>query len=180
MTPRQNRRWALFFCGLAAVCAAAALAACGSSGGGSSTASKHGRSQPTGHTMEQTAPAAIDPKPQSFASADLLRPSNAWRTSSTQRFTEVDAGALAHDSSIGALFIFRHEYARARQEVELLKVIGSGALRITKAPEGAKVEASAQENGEIAFVGSRGVRGTLHLENDTISLSPPATTGGNG
>jgi hypothetical protein len=130
--------------------------------------------------MQQAMPAAIDAKPQSFASADLLRPSNAWRTSSTQHFTEVDAGALAHDSSIGALFIFRHEYARARQEVELLKVIGSGALRITKAPEGAKVETSAQQNGEIAFVGSRGVRGTLHLENDTVSLTPPATTAGGG
>jgi len=46
----------------------------------------------------------------------------------------------------------------------------SGRLRITKAPIGAGVEESAQRDGEIEFVGARGVRGTLHLSDDTVSL----------
>ncbi len=55
-----------------------------------------------------------------------MRPANAWRTSNHQRFTEVDAGVLSRASSIGAFFIFRHEFVHANQRVDLVKVLGSG------------------------------------------------------
>lgn len=148
------------------------LVACGSGGddeSGGATTTAH---QIAGHTMQETVPAAIDPHPQGFASSDLLHPVNAWRTSSHQRFTEVDAGVLARDSSIGAFFIFRHQFVHASQRVDLVKVIGSGPLRITHAPQGAAVEASAQRNGKLSFVGARGVRGTLDLSDDTVTLRP--------
>ena len=101
-----------------------------------------------------------------------LRPQNAWRTSNHQRFTEVDAGVLSRDSSIGAFFIFRHEFVHASQRADLVKVLGSGALRITQAPQGAGAETSAQRNGLLSFVGARGVRGTLDLSDDTVTLKP--------
>jgi hypothetical protein len=160
-------------CTLAAFVASVALAACGSGGGGSTTpGTGH---QATGHLMSQTIPAQIDRRPHGFSSADLIKPVvNGWRTSSRRQLTQVDAGALAADRSIGVLAVFRHQFATARQSSDLVKVIGSGPLRITRAPQGHGVEAVAQRTGEIGFVGARGVRGTLHLRDDTISLLPPS------
>jgi hypothetical protein len=157
---------------LTVLAGALGLAACGGSG---STQSK-GKAGPApgiaGHAMQETLPAEIDPHPQGFASADLMRPVNAWRTSNHQRFTEVDAGVLSRDSSVGAFFIFRHEFVHASQRVDLVKVLGSGAVHITGAPQGAAVETSAQRNGMLSFVGARGVRGTLDLSDDTVTLKP--------
>ena len=157
---------------VAALAVSVAIAACGSDGGEDATAPGEGGF--TGHAAKQTIPAEIDEKPQGFVSSDLLRPLvNAWRTSSHDRLTEVDAGALATDKSIGALAIFRHEFASSQQYVVLVKVKDSGALRITGAPLGRKAGTSAQDSGEIDFVGARGVRGTLHLSDDTVSLRKP-------
>jgi hypothetical protein len=150
-----------------------ALAACGSGGGGSTASG--GGNQATGQLMSQTIPAQIDRRPHGFSSSDLVQPVvNAWRTSSRRQLTQVDAGALATDHSIGVLAVFRHQFTKARQSSDLVKVIGSGPLRITHAPQGHGVEAAAQRTGDIGFVGARGVRGTLHLRNDTISLLPPS------
>ncbi len=66
--------------------------------------------------------------------------------------------------------IFRHDFLDAHQDITLVHVKGSGQLRITKAPVGARVKESAQRDGEIEFVGARGVRGTLDLSDDTVSL----------
>lgn len=124
--------------------------------------------------MKRTLPAMIDSNPQGFASADLLTSvANAWRTSSHRRFTQVEAGALASDKAVGALLIFRHEFVSAQQGVDVVKVLGAGPLTITHAPEGRRVEASAQRDGDIRFAGAAGVRGTLHLRNDGISLAAP-------
>jgi hypothetical protein len=53
-----------------------------------------------------------------------------------------------------------------------VKVLGAAPLRITGAPLGRKVETGAQRSGNIRFVGARGVRGTLHLRDDSVSLNP--------
>ena len=97
---------------------------------------------------------------------------NAWRAGSRERFTEVSAGALAGDRSTGALAIFRHDYLAATQDVNVVEVDGSGPLRITNAPLGHGVEGPAQNDGEIEFAGSDGVRGTLHLSDDSVTLDP--------
>jgi hypothetical protein len=153
--------------------AALALAACGGDGDKKDDSATAG-----GHLMKKTLPAEIDNHSQTFASATVLHPvTNVWRTSSHRNFTQVEAGAAGADSSVGALLIFRHDFPSARQRSNVLKVIGSGPLRITKAPLGRGVEASAQRNGTIAFEGARGVRGELHLKDDTVSLLPPRPPG---
>jgi hypothetical protein len=126
----------------------------------------------SGHRMSATIPAQIDPQPQTFISSDAVSSvTNGWRAGSHERFTEVDAGALATDRSTGALVIFRHDYPTARQDVKVVRVKNAGPLRITKAPTGAGVEASAQEDGQIGFAGAHGVQGMLHLSDDSVTLS---------
>jgi hypothetical protein len=151
--------------------AAGAVAACNSEDGAETSGAERDRADRIGLAMTETIPAQIDAQPQAFVSSAVLRPvTNAWRTASHERLTEVDAGALAADRSTGAFAIFRHDFAEAHQDVTLVEVKDSGRLRITKAPIGAGVEESAQRDGEIEFVGARGVRGTLHLGDDTVSL----------
>jgi hypothetical protein len=174
MKTARRRRLAGALCAVAAIAAAAAVGACGSDDDDGSSSPEPGDSQAIGRAMKETIPAEIDERPHSFVSASLLHPvTNAWRTSSHKRLTEVDAGALAANRSTGAFAIFRHDFLRASQDVTVVEVKDSGPLRISRAPLGPKVEESAQRNGEIAFVGARGVRGELHLSDDSVSLRKP-------
>jgi hypothetical protein len=157
---------------VAAVGLAVSISACGSGddeNGGSPSGA--GKPPPKGHLMKDTIPAQIDENPHGFVSANLLRPvTNAWRAAGRRQFTEVDAGALAADDSTGALAIFRHDYRKAKQDVNLVEVKDAGPLRITSAPVGRRVAESAQESGQIAFVSARGIRGTLDLADDKVRV----------
>ena len=62
-----------------------------------------------------------------------------------------------------------HLYVVLAEESDA-NVPGAGTLRIVRAPEGAAVATSAQRNGELEFIGSRGVRGTLHLSDDSVTI----------
>jgi hypothetical protein len=167
---------------LVALGVAAALAGCGSGGAastGRSASSAPARPAPAspgrtaGHAMTRSLPARIDRRPQGFISTELLSPLvNAWRTADRHGFIEVDAGALSSDRSIGVFAIFRHDFTGVDQSADLVKVLGSGPLRITAAPQGGGVETSAQRDGRIDFVGARGVRGTLSLRDDSVSIQP--------
>ena len=165
------------FGGLAAV-ACAALAACGSSGGGGNgtTASTKVERKPSSRVFEGQAasiPGQIDPNPQGFFPRDILAPLvNAWRASTPQRFTEVDAGASQVDHTVGVLGIFRGRTGGGTQRGTLVKVIGSGPLRIIGAPLG-KGAGRTQVDADIHFAGSAGIRGTLRLSDDKIVLAPP-------
>lgn len=119
----------------------------------------------------KSSPAEIVSSPQSFLGSESLQPiSNAWRTSNARRFTQVEAGALPSDDSVGALAIFRYSFKNATQDADLVKVIGSGALKITHAPTGSGVESTSQHNGKIEFSSEYGARGRLDLSNDSIHL----------
>lgn len=169
MRPRRPQRSAAA-CGLAALAAALAIPGCGDDGDQGSNR-ESGGAAPTGRAMEATIPAQIDERPHGFASLDVLHPvENAWRASDGRHLTEVDAGALATDRSTGAFVIFRHDFRGIGQDMELVEVEDAGALRITGAPVGRKVAGSAQRSGRIRFAGVRGVRGTLDLRDDTVSL----------
>ena len=152
--------------GCAAVAAVAALAlaavGCGEEG-----------SAPSKLEKKNLAAAIVD-SPNSFFASKSLKPiSNAWRTSDQKRFTQVEAGAVPSEESDGAFAIFRHSFKGAGQDAKVVKVLGAGALKITKAPTGTSIESSAQRDGKIEFSSESGVTGSLHLEDDSIHLEAP-------
>ena len=166
MARRATRAWTV---AVLAAFTTAAFAGCGSEDPAESEAGTD-RAAGIGKRMTAVVPAQIDPRPHAFVSLDVLRPvTNAWRAGSHERFTEVDAGAVAGDRARGAFAIFRHDFLAFTQDVTIVKVPGSGPVRITEAPTGARVSESAQRDGKIEFAGARGVRGTLDLSDDTIS-----------
>lgn len=139
------------------------VAGCGSGSGGEVTTDT---STPRGKV-----PAQIVDSPQGYVSSANIQPfENAWRVASSKSYTEIDAGALASDETTGVMTIFRQDFDAVNQQVELIKVLGSGPLKISKAPEGKGVEESAQESGKIEFVGENGVKGTLDLSDDSVTL----------
>jgi len=173
---RRRHRAVCVVSALLSLLATDAVAACGSEEEAEKVDGRRDGTDEIGRAMTETIPAQIDAHPQTFVSSDVLRPAtNAWRTASHERLTEVDAGALAADRSTGVFAIFRHDFLRASQEVTLVKVKDSGPARITEAPLGTGVEASAQRDGVIEFVGAGGVRGTLHLGDDSVTLKGGST-----
>jgi hypothetical protein len=125
-----------------------------------------------GHRHTGTIPARmLGPDPQTPFSTNVLSPvRNGWQVSDHRMFTAVYAGASGSDRSAGALAIFRQNFIQVTQKLKVVKVAGAGAVKITRAPLGKGVETSAQRHGNLHFTSSRGITGTLHLKNDTISL----------
>jgi hypothetical protein len=120
---------------------------------------------------KKSIPATIVSDDIYFFATDTLNPiSNAWRVSNRKRFTQVEAGAMPEDDSIGVFAIFRHSFRGADQRAKLVKVVGAGKLEITDAPTGAAVESSAQHGGKLKFSSSSGVTGTLDLSDDSVHL----------
>ncbi len=97
---------------------------------------------------------------------------NGWEVCDPNRCTEVSAGAVAQDHSAGWFII--HRYRRptaAKLPGGSVKIPGSGPVRIIEAPLGHKVMTSAQRHGSLRFRGKSGVTGTLHLKNDTVTIT---------
>jgi hypothetical protein len=129
--------------------------------------------RPPGKPHKSGQPARIVQHPQGFFSTSLIWPlGNEWTVASRRTFTAVDAGADPADPSNGVFGIFRQDYVHVRQDVNLVKVPGAGALEITKAPLGPTVESWAQRRGKIHFTSKNGVTGTLHLKDDSVLLKP--------
>jgi hypothetical protein len=103
--------------------------------------------------------------------AELWPVTNSWRVSDHKTFTAVYAGANPSDHDTGRLVVFRQDYVHVKQTAHDVDVKGSGPVTITNAPTGHDVGTSAQQNGEIQFRGANGTTGTLHLSNDTVSVS---------
>jgi hypothetical protein len=120
---------------------------------------------------KKSIPAAVVTSPQSFIGSESLgQIDNAWRTSDAKTFTQVEAGSVPGGDSVGVLAVFRHSFKNATQEADLVKVIGAGALKITKAPTGSGVESTSQRRGKIEFSSENGARGTLDLSDDSVHL----------
>jgi phage portal protein BeeE len=103
--------------------------------------------------------------------AELWPVTNSWRVSDHKTFTAVYAGANPQHRDNGRLVVFRQDFIHVKQTSHDVNVPGSGPVTITSAPTGKKVGTSAQRNGEIQFRGANGVTGTLHLSNDTVTVS---------
>jgi hypothetical protein len=120
-------------------------------------------------------PAKIVPDPDPVVPADVLQPIvNGWRAGDHRGITLVEAGLAGDDPSgtKGRFVVFRERERPFAQNVDLVDVRGAGALRITRAPTGRRAANSAQRNGEIEFTSERGVSGTLHLADDTVTVAP--------
>ena len=134
-----------------------------------------------GHGLAATGtrPGQIVPGgPGPFFSSDTIYPVvNGWQASDHRSYTGVDAGANPADRSVGELGIFRQDYSKVTQTQKVVNVPGAGAVRIVGAPTGKGVATWAQKRGKLHFVGSRGVRGTLDLSDDKVTIErKPATS----
>lgn len=137
-----------------------------SEGGG-----KAGSAKPIGSPIGEPAPASIVSDPAPLFSSDELWPiTNAWGAETRRTLTAVQAGRDPYDPSVGVLGIFRQNFVRVRQTQTLIRVPGAGPLEITDAPLGRGAKRSAQADGEIGFEGAGGLRGTLDLTNDSVSI----------
>ena len=64
----------------------------------------------------------------------------------------------------------RSDSGTRREREARYSVPGTGAVRITHAPLGRSAETWAQKRGDIEFKSMRGITGTLHLKDDTVTL----------
>jgi hypothetical protein len=129
----------------------------------------------SGHGLGATTirPGEIVPGgPGPFFSSDAIYPlTNGWQAGDRRTFTAVDAGANPARPSVGELGIFRQDFVKVTQTQRVVNVPGGGTLRIIKAPLGRSVATWAQARGDLEFVGSRGVRGVLHLNDDSVTIT---------
>jgi hypothetical protein len=118
-------------------------------------------------------PAEIVPGgPGPFFSSDTIYPlANGWEAGDRRTYTAVDAGGNPARPSVGELGIFRQDFVKVTQTQHVVNVPGAGTLRIVKAPLGPAAATSAQASGDLEFVGSRGVRGVLHLSDDSVTIT---------
>lgn len=121
--------------------------------------------------LSRTTPARLLPRSSSPLSSSIIWPVlNGWFVGDRRTDTGVWAGAAGNRHSTGRFAILRSDYIRVTQDVDTVDVIGAGPLRIVKAPLGPSVVTWAQKRGNLEFRSQKGVEGTLHLRDDTITL----------
>jgi hypothetical protein len=102
---------------------------------------------------------------------DVLVTANAWSTGDCHTETWIYAGTAGWTNGTGVFVITRTKGEYHQLPTHYIVVPGSGATRITKAPLGPKVVTSAQHDGQFEFTSRRGIKGTLSLADDTVTLS---------
>lgn len=127
-----------------------------------------------GHYGLSIAPAKIYDDPEALLSDELMdRVTNAWDVQDHNRVTIVEGGRSVDGPPHDGLFaIYRLQLHPFMDETTPVRVPGAGAVTITKAPLGRKVVRWAQKRGNIGFTSVRGVTGTLHLADDTVTVDP--------
>jgi len=110
-----------------------------------------------------------------FITPEVFSPvRNGWAVGNRGRSTLVCAGGVGDSgpSTTGRFVLLRTNDRWATQDLSHVDVPHSGALKITKAPLGRDVVTSAQRHGNLEFEGTRGVTGTLHLKDDSVTVDP--------
>jgi hypothetical protein len=107
-----------------------------------------------------------------FVSTEVFIPVNGWRVGDRRTSTIVCAGGagVGEARSKGEFVILRTNDTRGTQGMNAVYVHGSGPIKITRAPMGPKVVTSAQ-HGDLEFTSAKGITGTLHLGDDTVTLN---------
>jgi hypothetical protein len=109
-----------------------------------------------------------------FVSPEVFSPVlNGWAVANRNRSTIVCAGgAGSDDSATGRFLTLRTNDRWGTQHVGKVDVPDSGAVKIIRAPLGRDVVTTAQRHGNLAFEGTRGVTGILHLKDDSVTVDP--------
>jgi hypothetical protein len=119
-------------------------------------------------------PAKIVDRPDPGVSSSILENvTNGWVAQDHNHSTTLAAGRAyrAHGPATTGLFaIYRLQMKPFDQHTSLVEVPNAGTLRITKAPLGRNGAIWAQKRGKIEFTSTKGVTGTLHLKDDTVTL----------
>jgi hypothetical protein len=137
----------------------------------SSRGAKGGDRAAVGGPMTGTIPAHLVPSPEPFFSTSLIHPiTNSWVAADHRRFVAVEAGADPVHPSTGVLGVFRQNYVRVSQSQRIVKVPGSGTLRLSAAPEGSGKAALSAPAAAVRFTGARGVNGALDLMTGRVSV----------
>ena len=97
---------------------------------------------------------------------------NLWRADAAHRTTIVCAGGASNDKPGAGRFLIIRSSAGARESVDQVTVPGVGPVKITKAPRGPHAATRGQTHGNIEFRAHDGSTGTLHLEDDTVTVDP--------
>jgi hypothetical protein len=163
---------------------AVTLFGCGGSGGTATTTTgqpqqaQHHPRRPTGvkacpkGSQGHTIPAQIEghQKAGDITTA-VIYTVNGWVAGDCHGRTFVYAGLAGWKKSTGLAYIARFGHDSKQLGGGIIAVPGSGALKITQAPAGPKAVTSAQRRGDIRFTSDQGVTGTIHLRDNTATLS---------
>lgn len=138
---------------------------------------RHPRGTPPGtlgSRLPGTFPAEILPGASDYFSTDIIYPqTNFWHASNHRKITVVQAGSQAYHKDNGIFGIYRENYVRDKRGGDFVKVVGTGPVTITKAPEGTgKVQTWSQNHGKLRFKSKSGITGALDLSTDTVTLNP--------
>lgn len=125
------------------------------------------------HRLSRIYPGTILQNPEAVVSDEVMLPIvNGWTAQDHHGVTQVDAGRAADSKMTGLFAIYRERISPFDITTDVVRVPGSGAVTITRAPLGRNVVTSAQRHGNIEFRGASGVTGTLHLKDDSVTLNP--------
>jgi hypothetical protein len=126
---------------------------------------------PKGSPESRTIPAHIDGhRDAGDITTAVIFTANGWVARDCHGTTFVYAGSAGWEDSMGLAYIFR--LGRSKQfGGGFIALPGSGALRITRAPLGPAVITSAQRRGDIQFTSEGGISGTIHLQDNSATLS---------
>jgi hypothetical protein len=93
---------------------------------------------------------------------------NAWAASVGDRSTTVYAGGQGYSKPDQGKFLIAR--TGSAPKIDAVSVSRAGALKIVKAPVGCAAVGWAQKRGDLQFTSTNGVAGTLHLEDDSVTI----------
>jgi hypothetical protein len=103
---------------------------------------------------------------------DMAKIVNDWTLGTSKEILLVEVGVAGEGRPKGTgLIAIRRTYLNPyRNPDDVIAIPKSGALRITKAPIGRRVVPRAIKRANLQFISRRGVHGTLHLADDSVTI----------